>query len=87
MFLNLTKQPTPIELSFLSRVITSSEQNVCLVSGSAVPLIFRPKPFDTNCIVRTEDANKVGGVVHPSWQLITDEEWLALIENHKLVSW
>ena len=87
MLINLTGLPTGTELEFLNRVFTSGAPAVCMVTGSALPLIFRQKPFNAECVVRTADANKLGGTIHSSWQLISDDEWLTLTETHKTVSW
>jgi hypothetical protein len=87
MLLNLTELPSQTETAFLNRVLNAQPASVCLVSSAALPLLLNQKPFTADCVVRTEDANKLGGKVHDSWRLISDDEWLTLTETHRTVSW
>lgn len=85
MLINLTAIPTNIEQQFLSK--TLEPDHFCLVTGAALPLAFRPKEFQANCVLKDSDAEKFGGQIHESWKTVTTEEWFNLIENNKTICW
>lgn len=86
MLLTLTTKPTLVENDFFITALT--EQDALLITGSALPLLFGANPTIAKGYVLKREADKLGANESPTWEIISDEDWLALIENHdKNVTW
>ncbi|MCH8532402.1 MAG: hypothetical protein LAT65_16240 [Saccharospirillum sp.] len=59
-----------------------------LVREDARTMARVPCPFALNACIRAEDAARIGGILHPDWQVIDDAAWVSLVEqNQPVVTW
>lgn len=85
MLVHLTTIPTVLESEFFDSLLTDSD--TLLVSNSALSLAFCKKPFNAICVLKDEDAARIGGSVHPDWNCVSSEQWLNLHLTEKTLTW
>jgi hypothetical protein len=74
--LTLTQVPTVTEQQFFQRLLKTDD--VLLLTGRALPMIYRAKPLPCLALVRRVELDKFGGQAHPDWTAIDDARWVEL---------
>ncbi|WP_320824971.1 hypothetical protein [Reinekea sp.] len=74
--LTLTEVPTVTEQQFFQQLLTT--EDVLLLTGRALPMIYRAKPWLCRAVVRQVEIDKLGGQPHADWTAIDDARWVEL---------
>lgn len=86
MILNLTAVPTTLEQSFFLNALT--ENDLVLLTDAALMLAFQPNPYQAQGYLLVEDSHQFGEQPQSDWQLLSQQQWVEkLTEHKKQVTW
>ena len=74
--LTLTQIPSELEPQLFQQLLVADD--VLLLTGRALPLCYRARPYGCQAMVRQVEMDKLGGQPHPDWTLIDDARWVEL---------
>lgn len=75
----LTKKPSSLESVFLTQLLTKDD--LILLSGHACVLALQAPFFEATCVIRTTDAERLGGKINDGWLAINNSQWVKYVEQ------
>ncbi|MHA7878240.1 MAG: hypothetical protein ACX931_00485 [Saccharospirillum sp.] len=84
--LTLTALPAERQRQLLVQWLQADDH--LLVREDARSLARCPVPVAARAWIRRDDAARLGGSLHPDWQIISDDDWVALVDQcQPVVTW
>ena len=71
-----TQIPSELEQQLFQQLLVADD--VLLLTGRALPLCYRARPYACQAMVRQVEIDKLGGQPDGDWTLIDDARWVEL---------